>query len=276
MSLSRALARPLLASTFLVGASEVLRRPAAAAERAEPVIGALQRLGVPLAQSPETLVRVNAGVQLVGAAGLVTGTVPRLSAAVLAASLIPTTLAGHAFWRESDRAVRRQQRIQFAKNASVLGGLLIASLDTEGRPGRAWLARAAARRLSREAEHLATTARLESRIAGLEAAGAGDVLAGTLTSVATGLAGRAHEAGRTAGAWGEQVHAESAQRLVDQVGDRAGAWGTRARKQAGVEAKRARRSVRRARKRIDAWSTAAQETAHQLGDTVGERVDALR
>ncbi len=89
----------------------------------------------PIPEDTTTLVRVNAVVQLVGAAALATGRFPRLSSTVLAASLVPTTIAGHPFWAESDPAAARAQRLQFVKNVSTLGGLLLAGVDTEGRPG---------------------------------------------------------------------------------------------------------------------------------------------
>lgn len=56
---------------------------------------------------------------------------------------MPTTIAGRAFWKESDPAKRKQQRVHFTKNVSMLGGLLIAAVDTEGKPSLAWRARRA-------------------------------------------------------------------------------------------------------------------------------------
>jgi uncharacterized membrane protein YphA (DoxX/SURF4 family) len=84
---------------------------------------------------------------------------------VLAGSLVPTTLAGHAFWDEKDPAARKAQRLQFAKNSSVLGGLILAALDTEGKPGVAWRARRAARDVRRETGRLAHDARREAKLA---------------------------------------------------------------------------------------------------------------
>ena len=89
----------------------------------------------PIPTDPATLVRINAGAQILAAAALATGRAPRLSATVLAASLVPTTLAGHAFWNETDPQAKNAQRLQFYKNTSVLGGLLLAAVDTEGKPG---------------------------------------------------------------------------------------------------------------------------------------------
>lgn len=50
---------------------------------------------------------------------------PRLAAAVLAGSLVPTTLAGHPYWRVEDPAMRRQQRTHFFKNVGLFGGALL-------------------------------------------------------------------------------------------------------------------------------------------------------
>ena len=47
----------------------------------------------------------------------------------------------------------------------MLGGLLIAAGDTEGKPGVAWRARRAAKDARREARHLAATARREAKLA---------------------------------------------------------------------------------------------------------------
>ena len=88
-----------------------------------------------------------------------------LSATVLAASLVPTTLAGHAFWNETDPQAKYAQRLQFYKNTSVFGGLLLAAVDTEGKPGLAWRARRAAADVRREAKQVAKTARREAKLA---------------------------------------------------------------------------------------------------------------
>jgi uncharacterized membrane protein YphA (DoxX/SURF4 family) len=50
----------------------------------------------------------------------------------LAGSLIPTTLAGHSYWKLEDPAAKKAQRIQFHKNMAMLGGLLLAVLDQPG------------------------------------------------------------------------------------------------------------------------------------------------
>ncbi|MGB0101754.1 MAG: DoxX family protein [Nocardioides sp.] len=158
MTVSRLIARPMLASIFVVGAANALKNAAGPAAKADPVASRLvplaQKAGIPLPENPETLVKINAGVQIGAGLALATGRAPRTSAAVLAASLIPTTLAGHRFWDEEDPAQRDQQRLHFFKNLSLLGGLVIAAGDTAGKPGIAWRARHAAKDARREARLL--------------------------------------------------------------------------------------------------------------------------
>ncbi|CAI9417510.1 DoxX family protein [Nocardioides sp. T2.26MG-1] len=169
MSISRVIARPMLASVFLVGAVNALKNTSVPAAKAEPVTSRIvplaKRLGIPLPEDPETLVKLNAGVQLGAGLALATGRAPRISAAVLAASLVPTTAAGHRFWEVQDPTQRTQQKLHFVKNLSVLGGLVIAAGDTDGKPGVAWRARRAGKDARRQAKHLAAAARQEAKLA---------------------------------------------------------------------------------------------------------------
>ncbi|WP_395655935.1 DoxX family protein [Nocardioides sp.] len=158
MTVSRLIARPMLASIFVVGAATALRNTSGPADKADPVTSRLvplaRKAGIPLPEDPETLVKINAGVQVGAGLALATGRFPRLSAAVLAASLVPTTAAGHRFWEYDDATQRTQQRLHFFKNVALIGGLIIASGDTEGRPGVAWRTRHAAKDARREAKLL--------------------------------------------------------------------------------------------------------------------------
>ncbi len=169
MTLVRLAARPLLASMFLVGGVDAIRSAGKKADAAEPVtdrLAPLIRKVIPqLPEDPATLVRINGGVQVAAALALATGHFPRVSGAVLAASLLPTTAAGHRFWEETDPQAKKVQRIQFFKNCSMLGGLLLAAVDTEGKPGVAWRARRAAADVRREARQFAKDARHQTRLA---------------------------------------------------------------------------------------------------------------
>ena len=138
MTLLQRVARPMLAGMFIYG----LRNPAGKAPAAEPVVGDLaDQLGDEVATSD--LVRANGAAQIAAGVALATGFFARPAAVVLAASLVPTTLAGHAFWNEADPDRRAQQRIHFLKNLAMLGGLLLAATDTGGRPSVPWRAKRA-------------------------------------------------------------------------------------------------------------------------------------
>ena len=161
----------MLATIFVAGGINALRNTEGHAAKAkkltDKVVPVAQQAvpRAPIPTDPATLVRINAGAQILAAAALATGRAPRLSATVLAASLVPTTLAGHAFWNETDPQAKNAQRLQFYKNTSVFGGLLLAAVDTEGKPGLAWRARRAATDVRREAKQVAKTARREAKLA---------------------------------------------------------------------------------------------------------------
>lgn len=146
MALVRRVARPLLASIFVYGGIEAFRNPESRAPHADKVVGDLP-VQIPGIKTTADLVRADAGVKVAGGTLLALGKMPRLSAVALAASIVPTTLAGHRFWEEQDPAKRKLQTVQFIKNASILGGVLLAAVDTAGKPSVGWRARRAARNL---------------------------------------------------------------------------------------------------------------------------------
>jgi uncharacterized membrane protein YphA (DoxX/SURF4 family) len=82
----------------------------------------------------KTWVRINGLLELVGGLALASGKGRRLGAALLALSLVPVTVGKYPFWSRSDPAERAADRDHFLKNVSLLGGVLIASRDTEGKP----------------------------------------------------------------------------------------------------------------------------------------------
>ena len=141
MSPTRRLARPLLAGVFVASAVDALREPG-------PKVEAVRGAGL---QDPERLVRANALAQLGAGFALATNRLPRLASLTLVGSLVPTTYVSHPFWNEKDKEQRAQQRYQFVKNLSVLGGLLLAVADTGGRES---LPHAASRKARRAAKKL--------------------------------------------------------------------------------------------------------------------------
>jgi len=147
----------MLASVFVSSGIDTLRNPASKVETAEPVTTKVAPM-LPVPKDTEQLVMINAGVQIGAGLLLSIGRLPRLAALALAGSIVPTTLAGHRFWEADDPSTKAQQQVQFMKNLGLLGGLLLAAVDTGGAPSLSWRARRAARRARHAAssvvEHL--------------------------------------------------------------------------------------------------------------------------
>jgi putative oxidoreductase len=117
------LAYLLLSVIFIQGGYRAYSQPG---RRVEQVAA----IGIP---EPELAVKVNGLTMVIGGAMLGLGILPKLAAAALFASLIPTTIAGHPFWKVEDEAGRKQQQTQFAKNLGLLGGLLLVMTDRKAR-----------------------------------------------------------------------------------------------------------------------------------------------
>jgi putative oxidoreductase len=153
MMLARRVARPMLASIFIYGGLEAFLNPGSKVPKADKLISGLpERIPIPYITSTEQLVRIDGAAKVIGGIALGFGRTPRFAALALAASLAPTTLAGHAFWDENDRPTRQAQKLQLAKNASIMGGLLLAAVDTGGKPSLGWRAKRATRRLGKKAK----------------------------------------------------------------------------------------------------------------------------
>ncbi|MFI6758165.1 DoxX family protein [Micromonospora sp. NPDC050417] len=171
----RTVARTLLSGIFVVNGAQAVADPKPFAVRAERVTDrvapTLTRINPRIPTDPASLVRINGAVQLVGGLMLATGFLARPAALALAGTLVPTTLAGHAYWTENDPAQRRQQRTDLVRNLGLLGGLLLAAVDTEGRPGLRWRAGHALDDGRRSVRRTVRGARRGTRIAAKSALG---------------------------------------------------------------------------------------------------------
>jgi uncharacterized membrane protein YphA (DoxX/SURF4 family) len=140
----------MLAATFISRGVEALRSPKPAADAARPTLEGLSKLpdpvGANIPTNAETVARVTAAVQIGAGLLLTTGKLPRLSSTALALSVVPGSLGAHAFWAETDPARKAEERRAFLADVGLVGGLIIASVDTEGRPSLGWRARRAARK----------------------------------------------------------------------------------------------------------------------------------
>ena len=307
--LLRRIARPLLAGIFISGGIAQLRDAEAHAKAASPVLDKVAELA-PAAQSPSnvTLVRADAGVKIGAGLLLALGKAPRLSAAALATSLVPTTLTEHRFWEMRDPEQRKAHQIHFVKNLSLLGGLLLATADTEGKPSVAWRARRVGRTSAATAQLLhrditSGLGELTGRVGGAsgavsdtagrlgehaaEAAGrlseqAAEV-AGRLGGQASGVAGRVGEqASGVAGRFGEQASGVAGQAtdraalVAGKVGERLSEQTERLLEEAerlrGVAEKRTARMAKRARKASKRASRRASSRIDQVNRRAEKRI----
>jgi uncharacterized membrane protein YphA (DoxX/SURF4 family) len=186
----------MLAAAFIGQGVEALRNPTAAAEAARPALEGLRALPDPVAsgipRDAETAARM-----------LASGRVPRLASAALAATVVPANLGAHMFWSESDPEIKATKRRDFLSDVSMLGGLVIASADTAGKPSLGWRGRHAA-------HHLTETVAAALPIGGSAA---------SASLLETGLADRLHtgaERGRELAA----TAAEKAAPLLEAARDR--------------------------------------------------------
>lgn len=129
MNLVRVAARALTGTTYAILGWDAAVNPGPRVDMAAGTLATIRK-AVPLPQDDELIVRGNGAAQAVGGALLAVGVFPRPAAAVLAASLLPTTFAGHAYWTIEDPAARKAQRTQFLKNLAMLGGLAFAYNDS--------------------------------------------------------------------------------------------------------------------------------------------------
>ena len=171
MTVVRRIARPMLAAIFVTSGVDCLRHPGSRAQVAAPLVKALAG-PLKLSDDPELMVRANGATMMAAGTMLGLGKFPRIAALALAAALVPTTYAAHAFWTVKDPTTRAQQKVHFLKNLGLLGGVLLASVDTAGQPGLVYRtkhlgseARRQASLTKRDARRAAKSARREGKLA---------------------------------------------------------------------------------------------------------------
>ncbi|GIF24985.1 putative membrane protein YphA (DoxX/SURF4 family) [Actinoplanes tereljensis] len=172
----RTAARAMLASVFVISGVRILINPGdnrvEIARRVTDRVGPLlEKVDPRIPSDARSLVRIKAASDVVAGLALATGHLTRPAAAVLAAGLVPTTIAGHPFWSVGKPESEGHQT-QFLKNLALLGGLLLAAADTEGRPGLRYRTSHAAARSKHEVKRAVKTAKREAKIAAISAAAA--------------------------------------------------------------------------------------------------------
>ncbi len=109
------LAHMLVSGIFIGGGADAFLKPG-------PRVNKVENAGIP---EPDRAVVLNGAVMVVAGTALAVDIAPKAAAIVLLGSLIPTTIVGHAFWKETDAKARKMQQTQFLKNLGLIGGLLM-------------------------------------------------------------------------------------------------------------------------------------------------------
>ncbi|AIG64211.1 DoxX family protein [Corynebacterium atypicum] len=153
----RKLARPMLASVYVVDGVDTLVNTEAHIESAESVINRTRSLlprkyARKVPEDPELVARTIGGAKVAAGSLLALGKLPRLAATTLAVTAVPTLVGRYAFWETQDEQEKRERRSGFLTRLALLGGLAITSVDTEGKPGVAWRAKDGAQRANKKVQ----------------------------------------------------------------------------------------------------------------------------
>jgi putative oxidoreductase len=169
MTLVRRLARPLLAVSFIQEGLDAVLHPAKRVEQARPLVQAVAApLNLP--QDPEVLIRANGAVMMGAGALFALGRFPRITGLALAATVAPGVyLHVMSLRSEKDGERRKGELDDLLRDLGRLGGALLASVDTQGRPGLAWRGRHAAGHLGASAQRTTRAARREAKRAAKDA-----------------------------------------------------------------------------------------------------------
>src|SRR2546423_10705429 len=76
---------------------------------------------------------IGAVVEFVGGAAILLGVWTRCAAAAIIVFVIIATLIGHRYWEIAEPAARRIQQSNFAKNITIIGGLILLLVTGAGR-----------------------------------------------------------------------------------------------------------------------------------------------
>lgn len=145
----RKIARPMLASVYVIDGVETILNPAGHKESAETVLKKV-RTATPreyrafLPKDPETAAQIVGGVKAAAGTMFALGKAPRTSAALLTATVLPTVFGRHAFWEAKDEEERARRRTGALTDVALAGGILLATVDTQGKPDMKWRAQNAA------------------------------------------------------------------------------------------------------------------------------------
>ena len=89
--------------------------------------------GVP---SPDLAVSASGLLILAGGVSILTGTQPKIGAALITTFLLGVSPQMHAFWKEENAQQRMNEWVNFTKNVALIGGALLAAGHPEPWPWR--------------------------------------------------------------------------------------------------------------------------------------------
>jgi uncharacterized membrane protein YphA (DoxX/SURF4 family) len=270
--LIRRIARPLLSAVFIGQGVDSVLNPKPAAEAAAPTVDGLRALPDPIGSAipgdPQALAQITAAVQIGGGLLLASGKAPRIASAALALTVLPANLGAHMFWSEGDPQLKAEKRRDFLTDLSLLGGLMIASADTAGKPSLGWRGRRAAERLSERVSSALPGSddafdELGERIVhGLQVgAERGRELASTAAEKGAPYAEAALERGRDLASVAAERSAPYAEVALD-----------RGRELANIAAERSAPLAKKARKRGEKWADTARDRGEKWADAARERI----
>ncbi len=110
----RSLSHLLISTIFISGGADAFANPGGRPNKVAAV-------GIP---APEQAVELNGAAMVLGGVLLGLDLMPKVGAAILLGTLLPTTVVGHAFWKEESDTARKSQLTQFFKNLGLIGALL--------------------------------------------------------------------------------------------------------------------------------------------------------
>ncbi|WNG85480.1 DoxX family protein [Mycobacterium sp. ITM-2016-00317] len=267
--LIRRVARPMLSAVFISRGVEALRSPKPATDATRQTLEGLSKLpdpvGTNVPANAETVAKVTAAVQIGGGLLLATGKLPRVASAALALSVVPSSLGGHAFWNEDDPQRKADERRAFITDVSLIGGLIIAAVDTEGKPSLGWRGRRAAHKVSEA---------VASALPAGAAAGSSLTDSAFAEKVGHGL-----HVGAERGREFAHVARERGGELAEVARERGGEWAEVARDRAPELAEAARERAAElaeiARERGGEWADVARDRAPELADVARDRAAEL-
>lgn len=276
--LIRRLARPLLASVFVVDGVDTLMHPETRTQAAGALVSTgEQRLpdsvSAKLPADPAKVIRINAAVRVGAGTLLALGRMPRLSSLALAASVVPAAVTEQDFWNESDAQQRAAKRTAFLKDVGLLGGLLIASVDTEGKPSLRRRGRRAAKEAAAAlpftvtaADKTADSVRNRMQLQAVRGRELAATAAGRGADLATVAQARGGELAETArehgGEWAETARRRGSE-LAGTALEHRGEWAETAKKRSAGLAEAAREHA-------GDWAEVAKRRGAELAGTAGD------